>query len=305
MGKDGYSLDLAGLDNGQFYIIHVPALTCIFLSFISAICVIVVSFKKKSFKTFFSWSRSERFVVYMAICDCLFNVAHTMDHMHIAITKDHPHPKGICIFYGFMLAVFITAQTLMVNIVAINAFMLIFFRKQINFGKNDWRLLTYIFVAPAIGGIIGIALDQMGPNGSFCYFDGVNGKQMGVFFTTVPLLAVLFLNSVFYGLTYFRIHQEGKRLKDTVGENAASVKGAHKAAKTMSLFVTAFFIQWWAMAIYGAWQLVEDVPQLLFQAVTTFSNLGGVLNGIVFIIIKKRQNTTEQEPKSVTQTTKA
>lgn len=128
---------------------------------------------------------------------------------------------------------------------------------------------------------------------------------MGVFFTTVPLLAVLFLNSVFYGLTYFRIHQEGKRLKDTVGENAASVKGAHKAAKTMSMFVMAFFIQWWAMAIYGAWQLVEDVPQLLFQAVTTFSNLGGVLNGIVFIIIKKRQNTTEQESKSVTQTTKA
>jgi hypothetical protein len=157
---------VSGLENGQFLVIHIPALTCIFLSFISAITVIAISFKKKSYKTFFSWSKSERFVVYMALCDCLFNMAHTIDHLHIVITKDHPHPREICIYYGFMLAVFITAQTLMVNIVAINAFMLIFFHRQINFGKYEWRLLTYIFGVPAVGGIIGIALGQMGPNGS-------------------------------------------------------------------------------------------------------------------------------------------
>lgn len=165
-GDDGYSLPLYGLDNGQFLFIHIPALTCIFLSFISAITVVVISFKKKSYKTYFSWSKSERFVVYMALCDCLFNMAHTMDHLHIVITKDHPYPREICIYYGFMLAVFITAQALMVNIVAINAFMLIFFHRQINFGKYEWRLLTYIFAVPAVGGIIGIALEQMGPNGS-------------------------------------------------------------------------------------------------------------------------------------------
>lgn len=138
-----------------------------------------------------------------------------------------------------------------------------------------------------------------------CYFDGVKGKNMNVFFTTVPLLAVLLLNSIFYSLTWWRIRKEAKRLKNAVGDNAASIKASHKAAKTMSLFVTAFFIQWWAMGVYGVWQLFATVPQVLFQAVTTFSNLGGVLNGIVFIIIKKRQNATEQESKSTTVTTKA
>ena len=57
----------------------------------------------------------------------------------------------------------------------------------------------------------------------------------------------------------------------------------------MSLFVLAFFIQWWAMTVYGVWQLVKDVPQLLFNFVTTFSNVGGILNGIVFIIIVRRK----------------
>lgn len=128
---------------------------------------------------------------------------------------------------------------------------------------------------------------------------------MNVFFTTVPLLTILVLNSVFYVLTWWRIYQEGKRLRDTVGENAAAIKASHKAAKTMSLFVTAFFVQWWAMAVYGAWQLISEVPQILFQAVTTFSNLGGVLNGIVFIIIKKRQSATDAETRTSATTNKA
>jgi hypothetical protein len=41
------------------------------------------------------------------------------------------------------------------------------------------------------------------------------------------------------------------------------------------------------MSLYGIWQVIDDVPQLLFSFVTTFSNVGGILNGIVFIIILK------------------
>jgi hypothetical protein len=58
------------------------------------------------------------------------------------------------------------------------------------------------------------------------------------------------------------------------------VQLSHRAAKTMSLFVVAFFVQWLPMSLYGIWQLIDDVPQLLFSFVTTFSNVGGILNGI-------------------------
>lgn len=69
--KSGYDLPVYGLENGQFYSIHIPAITCIILSFISVVAILVASFRLQSIKTFFSWTKSERFVVYLALCDGL------------------------------------------------------------------------------------------------------------------------------------------------------------------------------------------------------------------------------------------
>ncbi|KAK3093666.1 hypothetical protein FSP39_018658 [Pinctada imbricata] len=287
--RDGYDLPVYGIANGQFYNLHVPALTCIFLGLFTVIGVLVASFRLQSYRTFFSWSKSERFVVYLALCDGLFNIAHSMDHLHIIITRNHVYPKELCQFYGFMLTEFITAQNLMVNVVAFNAFILIYFRKNVEFGKYDWRLLLYTFGTPFVAASIAAALGTLGTNGAFCYFDGVKGELANIFFTTVPLLLILSINIVLYCLTWHRIHDEAVRLQDSLGKDARMIRASHKAARTMSLFVAAFFVQWWAMALYGIWQLVAEVPQTLFQFVTTFSNIGGILNGIVYIIIRRRK----------------
>lgn len=292
---DGYDIPVYGVGDGRFYHIHVPALSCICVSFVCAVSIIAYSFYHQHFSTFFKWTKSERFVIYMAICDALFNVAHFTDHLHILLERSYPRPKSLCAFYGFMLAEFITAQNLMVNIVAINVFVLIYYRYEINFGKCDYKLLVYIFGAPALGGIIAGIAGQLGPNGSFCYFDGIKGKWTNIFFTTVPLLLVLVINIVLYILSWYRIYKETKELKDSLGKACRALRASHKAAKTMSLFVTAFFVQWWAMALYGIWQLIDEVPFLLFNFVTTFSNVGGILNGIVFVIIMRRKRQKEEE----------
>lgn len=164
--RDGYDLPVYGLGNGQFYSLHVPALTCIFLSLISAILAIALSFRKNPKRAFVDWTKSERFVVYMAICDGAFNLAHSMDHLHITITKRHVFPASLCQFYGVMLLEFIMAQTFMVNIVAVNAFTLMIFNKQLKFGKRDWRLLLWIFGFPFLLSMIALAAKQFGPNGS-------------------------------------------------------------------------------------------------------------------------------------------
>jgi len=54
----------------------------------------------------------------------------------------------------------------MVNIVAINAFMLIYFNKHLNFGRWDWRLIAWTFGAPFVGATIAGILGQLGTNGS-------------------------------------------------------------------------------------------------------------------------------------------
>ncbi|XP_021344365.1 uncharacterized protein LOC110444301, partial [Mizuhopecten yessoensis] len=194
-------------------------------------------------------------------------------------------------------------QNLMVNIVAINAFVLIFYRKKLYFGRYDWKILLWTFGTPFVGATIAGIAGQLGPNGAFCYFDGVKGEITNLFFTTVPLLLVLVVNTVLYVLTWYMIHTEGKRLKDVIGRQASTVRASHKIARTMSLFVTAFFVQWWAMALYGIWQLATaDVPQTLFHLVTTFSNIGGILNGIIFVIIRRRKMTGYYEKEKMKET---
>ncbi|WAR00175.1 hypothetical protein MAR_024547 [Mya arenaria] len=287
--KDGYDIPVYGLNNGTFLAIHIPAILCIVTSFTCAVTSVVLSFRHRNYKSFFrQWSKSERFVVYLAVCDSLFNVSHFADHLHIVIVRNHVYPKELCEFYGFNLALFITAQNLMVNVVAVNAFMLMYFDRDINFGRYDWRLLTWMFGAPFLGATIAGIFGQLGTNGSFCYFDGIKGRITNTFFTTVPLLIVLVMNIVLYILTWNQIRKQCNDIKVSLGPMPASMRASHRAARAMSLFVAAFFIQWWAMALYGIWGLgTDDVPQPIFHFVTTFSNIGGFLNLAVFLIIRR------------------
>ncbi|XP_045215013.1 uncharacterized protein LOC123565070 [Mercenaria mercenaria] len=293
--KSGYDLPVYGLANGTFYYIHIPALICIFSSLCCVIIVLTLSFRHRSYRTFFSWTKSERFIVYLAICDGGFNIFHSVDHLHYVIVKDHVHPKELCEFYGFTLAEFITAQNLIVNIVAINAFMLMYFHKNLNFGKRDWKLLTWTFGVPFVGATAAAISGQFGPGGSFCYFDGVKGGTAYIFFTTVPLLIIIVMNSVMYVLTWRRIRQETSSLCETY-KNVHMVNKSKRAAKTMTMFVVAFFIQWFSLAVFGVWVLIDpNVPQPMIHIITIFSNIGGCLNLCVYIIMRRRSRADKHE----------
>ncbi|XP_062595460.1 uncharacterized protein LOC134256815 [Saccostrea cucullata] len=286
-----YDVPVVGLGTASFYVIHSLALTCILTSLFSAISIIVASFCTRSARTFFkSWSKCERFVVYLAFCDGFFNLAHFMDHFHMAIVKDHVHPIELCEFYGFIVFMFISSQMFLVSLIAINAFALMKFGKNINFGKYDWKLLLLTYGFPFVECLAVTIAGEMGPTGAYC---GVAGDVSSLFFSAIPVLIVITLNIILYTITWFKIRSETKRLAGTIGEKANSDRKSAQAAKNMSLFVLVFIIQWWALVVYGAWQMaVENVPLEMFLLVTTFSNIGGVLNGIVFLLMrrnKKRQ----------------
>ena len=118
----------------------------------------------------------------------------------------------------------------------------------------------------------------------------MKGKLTNILFTTVPLVLVLTLNIVLYVLTWSRIHSQTQEIKKTLGTMSVNMKASHRSARAMSMFVAAFFIQWWALPLYGVWGLVnDDVPQAIFHFVTIFSNIGGVLNLGVYLIIRRRK----------------
>ncbi|XP_060578863.1 uncharacterized protein LOC132735866 [Ruditapes philippinarum] len=297
--KDGYDLPVTGLASGYFYSLHSLALSCMLCSFVCAVIVLTFSFRAKTCRDFFKgWSKGERFIVYMALIDGSFNVFHSLDHLHHVIAMDHVRPKELCQFYAFVNVVFVNGQNLMVNIVAFNAFMLMYFDKNLDFGKADWKLLTWIIGMPFVGASIAQFTGTLGPTGSFCFVDGVRGFTANVCLTTVPLLIIVLMNSVMYGLTWKRIREKTKALKHFNKVTRQTVSKSRRAAISMSMFVVAFFIQWTPLAIMGLWLLLDtEVPLVLFYIVTTFTNLGGCLNFVVFLIIRhrNRQQSSKNE----------
>ena len=163
----GYDLPVVGLTSGNFSQLHLIALCCIALSFISALTVLVMSCRdNRHLRGFFEWREIDRFVVYIAICDGSFNICHSMDHIHVFITKDHVRPKALCQTYAFLLVEFIEAQVLMVNLIAINMFVLIYFEKKLDFGRCDWKLLLWMFIVPTTTNVVALSFDRLGPNGA-------------------------------------------------------------------------------------------------------------------------------------------
>ena len=298
--QSGYDLPVYGLDNGQFYVIHIAALCCITASFCCALTTIICSFRSHR-RPFFLWSQSDRIVVYLAVCDGLFNISHSLDHLHYVIQHGHVTPPALCAFYGFMLSEFISAQNLVVLITAINACLLVHRYRGLSFGTFDWRLLSVTFGTPALFGVVVAACNGFGPAGAFCYFDAVNGKIANILLTTTELGVIMVSCAVLYIFTWLQIFREARKNKEVLGQQSQLSGSVLVTAKTCLLLVAGFFMQWWALALYGTWQLVKPPPQLLFQFVTTFSNTGGVLNFIVFCIIYRRRKAAQARRRKAAQ----
>lgn len=163
---DGYDLPIKGLSEGKFMMLHMFAITCIFISLVSVIIIFILASKKQNIRQFFTWSKHERFVMYLALCDGFFNACHSMDHLHMTFTKDHVRPPSLCQFYGFMVMLFCSAQYFLVFVVALNAFLLIYYRIVLKFGVYDWRLLVWTFGSPLLLVTIALCLEGLGPTGS-------------------------------------------------------------------------------------------------------------------------------------------
>ena len=165
MSTSMYNTTLLGWEDGTFYPLHIIAIVCILCSLIASVVVIITSFKTHK-KRFFSWSLSDRFVVYLAVCEMGFNFVHMFDHVTMVITTDHVRPLELCQFYAFLMVVLVFTKNLLLVTIALNAFLLMCFRHQMEFGSRDWRLIAGVLVLPLANGILALSSEQLGPAGA-------------------------------------------------------------------------------------------------------------------------------------------
>ena len=98
-------------------------------------------------------------------------------------------------------------------------------------------------------------------------------------------------------LTWYKIKSEAKKLSKYLGREAQTIRASHSAAKRMSLLVAAFVIQWGVGPACAIWALVSKsskVPNVVVYGVVVLFNIGGILNGAVYLIIRRRKLTSRK-----------
>ncbi|XP_071139194.1 uncharacterized protein [Mytilus edulis] len=289
LAESGYDIPVFGIGHYCFNLIHVTAIICLLLSFCSAIGVIILLYKSKKGKSFMKWHKHERFLLYRCICDTSYGFVHCLDHAQILITKDHVRPSELCSLYALLIVNICLSEGLFSLTSALNAFLSVYFRKNVNYGNKDWKLFLLLGVGPFLFAVLVCSLGVLGPSGFFCVFDSVKGVIAMVVISTGLTSAILVALSTFYVLTWYRIYTETKKLNTQLRNNGCARSATLKSAKAMCLFVAVYIIQWTPLSVYGTWQLISDVPFGLFLAVVIMTNLSGVFSGTICLFNKSNK----------------
>ncbi|CAG2216297.1 unnamed protein product [Mytilus edulis] len=295
LAESGYDIPVFGGGHYCFNLIHVTAIVCLLLTLFSAFGVIILLYKSKAGKRFMKWHKHERFLLYRCICDISYGIVHTLDHVQIVITKDHIRPSGLCSVYGMLLVNICLSESLFSLMSALNAFMSVYFRKDVNFGDKDWKLLLLLSLGPFVAVFPLSFLHVFGPNGNFCAFDSVKGVIANTILCTGIMGAVLIALSTIYVFTWYRIFTESRNLKTNLGNSSSVRKATLRSAKAMCLFVVVYIIQWTPITVYGTWQLISDVPYELFLAIVLMTNLSGVYSGVIWLFYMSNKNSVSNQ----------
>ena len=293
--SSGYDLPVQGLLTEDFEVIHVTAIGCLVGSLLCAIATIVLTLAANQWRisAFYAWTTGDRVLIYMAVFDGFFNLTHMMDHGLYLAQRDHVRPRQLCAFFGFALSVLVIAQNVLVCFLALEACLMVFRLRPPNFGCRDWRPLAASIVPGLIFSGVAWALDKLGPSGAFCYLDPIKGRLFLMAFTTIFLIGVGLFNLVFYSVTVMRLHIADRTNRKQLGSRTQLGRSVNKTAWTCTYFIVSFFAQWLPMILYGAWSMRGQPPFQLFMAVTTFTNLGGLFNLLLFgyMRLKKRRSS--------------
>ena len=166
--NDSTSVPVLFLGHPSFYWVHISAATSCSISvmFSASVLVSFLCSARKSSRSFWRMTIGERLVFYLVVCDIGFSISHGTDHTMMMITGRHA-PEPICTIFSFLLHEFCVAQSLVVNLAAVVAVVMLVRERKVEFGKFDWCLISYAFGIPLIIGVLATVLGYFGPSGAW------------------------------------------------------------------------------------------------------------------------------------------
>ncbi|KAJ3116683.1 hypothetical protein HDU96_009034 [Phlyctochytrium bullatum] len=238
-----YSINFVPPSMTTMYALHGVALLAIGASIVGSFLVVYISVRKNQMGTI-----GERFPVYVAFLDFLWSVSHSIDHIMMIVNKGDNPPQNICVGLGAILALFLMAQVMLLNLIAVSMFLSVYKGWSLNyFGPYDIYLWVLSFGVPIVYTIIGRALvsfrhvltvfvvsvGAFGPDLYWCYLNPDTSAGWIMWsITFIAAVCCIALPAFCYYMIYNKLKEVEKKFKDLHSSDKGTSSSINGGATT-------------------------------------------------------------------------
>lgn len=131
-----------------------------------------------------------------------------------------------------------------------------------------------------------------------CNFDGVTGWLAHTIIVSVGYTLLILASGILYIFICLKIYKQTKKLEVATKKEFLAKKRTLSIARHSSLLILSFLVQFGVFIVDGIWNAVETPPSWIHYIIVAIASCGGIVNGIVFYIIRKQKITVLPKEKN-------
>ncbi|KAJ3205929.1 hypothetical protein HDU67_008558 [Dinochytrium kinnereticum] len=292
------------------YILHAVALAAIGMSMVGSLYIVIATIVKGKYTTI-----GERFPMYVAVLDFLWSVIHSIDHIYMMVAAGANPPPQMCSAIGAILSLFMLAQVMLLNLIAVSMFLSVYMGWNLSYGSYDWILGVLTFGVPVGFVVIGLSVGAFGADLYWCFINvNVQSGQIYWIITFISACACIGLPAVCYYMIFRKLAMSKSSFSSggapssngTGDQSSNNAKGAvsggasmgnqiekrnRKIVEKLLEYELVLIATFSSLIVYGISIVFfkQEPIGLVFWVVLSI-NSAGWFNWIVFIIQNRRSN---------------
>lgn len=278
------------ISESHWYTIHIVVLACGLITLYFTIKTLIKALKYFNYKTS---SVIQRLPIYISINYFCLAFFHSIDHF-ISLVSSNPIPYIGCRILGFLVDISIYSNCVMLSFIAYSMWKTIIFKKHVNMGIYDWKLLlpNLIFI---------ITYASIGNNDNNYGYAFCQHNNTLVYYA-IPILISYCLCILFWGslMIYLFIYPKIKiksnnnfiNMDNINMDNIESHQNYQNKAKKFALnipkFILIYIIEWLLYLTVSIYVHYKTLNENLLFGVLLFSVICVMLGGFIFSITYRR-----------------
>ncbi|VDI07115.1 Hypothetical predicted protein [Mytilus galloprovincialis] len=249
--------------------------------------VLVSSVVLNKDRKFLNWRFIDRVSLYTAACNLFFYLTQAPLLLLPPPSNGTEGPGGAgdsMIFvstFTILFMEFAFAEILMSIFIAICVLYLIFQNHSVKFGRYDWKLHLPVLGIPLLILAVCETISLTREKVSDCVVHEI--LEFTVYFFVI-WIAFFFITTI-YIVTWFHVARTSSSIRSTL--HGQSTVKSNRLALKLSMYVFEFIIQFGGNATVGIWRLFAEPPPIIDNITLIFVVSGGMLNGMIYLLIKK------------------